>query len=214
LLKLPFAFFFSLFCAFSLFCSGCSPSYYTYNHASRDPYLGHRSDIPVYVDEGFSPAEKQAIVRSINEWNEVLNGYITIRVSTWHFDRNTEAGLAVLKQVAAAHQGIVILDLHDNDPLLEDNDTDGVLAFVDGLGRQAHLMVVLSDHIGNRDLKTILMHEWGHALGAQHTTSRSLMHNFYDGDMQASCIDRATVLQVSAYQHLNMEHLNYCIVPD
>jgi hypothetical protein len=88
---------------------------------------------------------------------------------------------------------------------------DGVLAFV--TRHEGHVLVVVGDRLGGRDLKTIIMHEVGHLLGAAHVNMKgSLMYPAY-GWNQVSCIDKVTVAQVAGYLELDMKQMNYCMTP-
>jgi predicted Zn-dependent protease len=54
----------------------------------------------------------------------------------------------------------------------------------------------------------VVMHEVGHALGAQHVNT-TLM-NPYTGIMTFGCPDRETVIQVAAWNHVDLRYFNWC----
>jgi hypothetical protein len=56
--------------------------------------------------------------------------------------------------------------------------------------------------------KEIVMHEFGHVLGAQHVQG-TLMDATYDDHLYA-CPDVTTVAQVAAYNKLNLAQLSWC----
>lgn len=60
-----------------------------------------------------------------------------------------------------------------------------------------------------RDTTVILMHEMGHALGAQHV-EWTLMHPVYDKARMTPCPDVVTVAQVAAWNNVEIELLGWC----
>ena len=59
-----------------------------------------------------------------------------------------------------------------------------------------------------KDTKGILLHELGHALGAQHINRTLMNPNWWPGAFV--CPDVSTVAQVAAYHNLNLEMLSWC----
>lgn len=80
-----------------------------------------------------------------------------------------------------------------------------------------HLMVVVGDRLGDRNIKTIIMHEFGHIFGCfdcyHINIKNSLMVPIYGKD-QADCIDKISVAQVASYMGLDVNILNYCVTPN
>lgn len=200
-------------------CGG-GQSMYSYRSVEPAPYNPTMRIVPIYVDKGFSGTNKKIIKNVIDEWNNALNGQIRIEVKSWLVDKSDETRTEMLIQkIKRTHEGLVMLSLSEDDPLLEDMETDGTLAFVNNLGNQAHLLVVIEDHIGGRNLHAILLHEFGHALGAFHVNARSLMNPYYGSgngrpSMQVDCIDAITADQVAGYYGLEFSRMNYCSTPE
>lgn len=59
-----------------------------------------------------------------------------------------------------------------------------------------------------KDTRGILLHELGHALGAQHIKGTLMSANW--GPEMFICPDVSTVAQVAAYHNLNLETLSWC----
>jgi hypothetical protein len=200
-------------------CGG-SQTMYQYRSVDQAPHNSTMKVVPVYVDKNFSGHNKVIIKNVIDEWNNTLNGQLRIEVKTWILDRSDEERTAALvSKINHTHEGLMILSVSEDDPLLSDFETDGVLAFVNSLGNQAHVLVVIQDHIGERNLHTILLHEFGHALGAFHVNARSLMNPYYGSgngrpSMQVDCVDAITADQVAGYYGLDFSRMNYCSTPE
>jgi hypothetical protein len=114
------------------------------------------------------------------------------------------------------HQGVVVLKRNSFEDFIQENFSDGTLAWVrmDGDWRQ-HVVNVISDRIGSRDLSSIVMHEVGHVLGIEDHCpfSGALMTpNYSQG---SACIDRETARAV-AYVHRGWDwrHMNWCRGPE
>lgn len=85
-------------------------------------------------------------------------------------------------------------------------DSPTAVAWVPSIGgRQIYV------RIGHYETQTtaIVMHEFGHAFGAQHIDF-TLMHPDV-GLSQLACPDVQTVAQVAAYNHLDLKTLNWCL---
>lgn len=65
-------------------------------------------------------------------------------------------------------------------------------------------------HIGRyeKDTRGILLHELGHALGAQHIAGTLMNSHWFPGAFV--CPDVQTVSQVAAYHGINLETLSWC----
>lgn len=186
---------------------GCGPSMWEYHRGVKSPVINHPDTIPVWVDKNFNQANKEAIARSIDEWNFVLNGQIRLSLADT-FD-GKEDGLQYFHRALETNQGVVILNLSSDDEEI-DNVPASVLAFVPGV--DAHVMFVIRNHIGGRELKDIVLHEFGHILGASHTIFPSLMYPAYSSK-QYPCVDKITAMQIAEAQELDVETLRYCRTP-
>ena len=195
---------------------GCS-SVRMYSYHSVPPVKNnqHQRVYPVYIDKSFPEDQQKVIASVINEWINVLNGNMVIEVVSKDIDSQDEIQLMELViQMRQEREGLVMLNLTHNDDLISGvvEETDGTLAFVNALGNRANFMVVISDRIGRKNLHKILLHEFGHAFGANHTNAQSLMYPYYSG-VQMDCVDKITVAQVANYHGFNFNTMNYCATP-
>jgi hypothetical protein len=190
--------FFALFFLFMCCCAGRD---YSVKHAS--PARTHTEHWAVTVSDKFTEAQEKQIEDALDEWNYTLNGY-------GHYDlvkknaNDIEVELALFGTLAT-DQGLVFTTVS----VLDESVQPGVLAWVEDLG--AHHVFVVSDRIGSRDFKTIVMHEMGHTLGLEHVDVRgSLMGAFYPANETGGCIDEVTAINVAAVHHWHVENMNYC----
>ena len=205
----------SLICAL-FYVGGCrTTNLYEYRSVSPDKHINYYKAIPIYVDKDFSYQQQVAIRSAIVEWNHVLNRYITLDVIDWTFDYSSEYGKRVLEKIKIEDEGIVIWSVNHDSPILEQmHQEEETLAFVDNFGNKAHNLVVVADKLGRKDLHQIMLHEIGHSLGAQHVISESAMFPYTATYLSLNCIDKITAAQIATYNHLKLEHLNYCPIPD
>lgn len=158
---------------------------------------------PVYVDIRFDPLQRRDIHAALGEWTHTFNGYAAYVVMSDEFDMQPE----ILERLQATGQGMVILANKTGDDLVEALP-DGTLAWVPVLG--APVIHVVSDRIGNRNLKAIVMHELGHTLGIGHVNVRNTLM-FPSYPFGSDCIDEITVRALSSVNtKFDFHHMNYC----
>jgi hypothetical protein len=88
---------------------------------------------------------------------------------------------------------------------------EGVNALAVTVGGQGGFVYVISDRLGQRDLTGVIMHEFGHVLGAGHD-GYGLMAPVYNAAM-GRCIDHDAVTLVAQAQRLPLNQLNWCVGP-
>lgn len=197
---------------------GCS-SVKMYSYKSvQSPSISDRERkvYPVYIDRSFKDQHLSTIKSVISEWNSVLNGNMVIEVIEQNIDNEDLDELErLIKKTKQEREGLVILNLKHDDDLISGivEETDGTLAFVNGIGGRANIMVVIEDRIGRKNFHKILLHEFGHAFGANHTNAQSLMYPYYSGS-QIDCVDKITAAQVANYHGFSIRTMNYCITPN
>jgi hypothetical protein len=177
--------------------------------ASSDPYRAqsYRAHpnrvITVRIDAKFNNYERAKALRAVNEWNHALNGHIRLEMSPEGFDT-----AAFTNAARPRLDGWVVAKSDSSHGLLRAPGMRRTLALT--FSNQAGAFVLLAaDRVGSKDLATILMHEFGHALGAGHDSRSALMHPFYGGDRQG-CIDEHAMREVAKAQRMPLQAFNWC----
>jgi hypothetical protein len=152
--------------------------------------------IPLRINGPFEPYDRAKILRAVNEWNVALNGFV-------RFEIVPDGGAAAVAGSRARSWTIVAS--HGNPPT---SAAVSALAFTYAIPNAGGLMAVYVDHIGNRDLGGVLMHELGHVLGLGHDKD-GLMATHYHPTAQ-QCVDKAAVQAVAAKRRLPANQLNWC----
>jgi hypothetical protein len=75
-------------------------------------------------------------------------------------------------------------------------------------GSGGGFVYVIGDRIGGRDLTGVVMHEFGHVLGAGHD-GHGLMAPVYNAN-NGRCIDRDAAVLVANAQRLPLAQMNWC----
>lgn len=160
--------------------------------------------IPIWIDKNFGNADQVEIQKAIDKWNYALNGYIVLKVV------NNKFGMEISEiEEQKREKGWLFLRVDSNNPIVPIvKNNRRTLGWANEIGGD-HLYIV-RDLIGNEDVYGITSHEIGHLLGSAHTDG-FLMNETYS-KLSAQCIDVKAVENVSRYQNIPIEHMNYCIV--
>ena len=160
--------------------------------------------VDLYVDRDFNEYERQNLLSAMRQWNYVLNGLLQFRARMLPDD----PAPAMLSQIRRSG-GWVIARVDSRHPVAHSGEGKHALAVT--TGNRGGFVYVISDRIGNRDLTGVIMHEFGHVLGAGHDGA-GLMAPVYNSAM-GRCIDRDAVALVARAQRLPMNYLNWCEGP-
>jgi predicted Zn-dependent protease len=146
----------------------------------------------VYIDPNLPQSEVKI---AINTWNNVLNGSVVLRIEPWQNDVQPPA--------------IIIKASRSDAPMILASHTLNAIAITyPWTGSYPSSIIYLAtDKIYGDKLTAVLLHEIGHAFGAEHMDN-TLMQEMYD--RSNSCVDKSTVHQVAKHLHLQEQYLNYC----
>lgn len=155
--------------------------------------------VQIAIDRSFTLHERAKILRAVNEWNTVLNGQVRLEISANDYDATTGA--------PPRTRAWTVARIDSRNPMVGSAAMKRTLAMT--FGTTTATVFVVADRIGSRDLTGIMMHEFGHALGAGHDSGSELMNPYYTGNKQG-CIDKGAVVAVSSSQRLVLDGLNWC----
>lgn len=172
---------------------GAQPYSYT-NHPTRASTSSRT--IQFYVDPRFNESERQSIVSAIQQWNHVLNGHIRLRASL-----NKDGG-------DGRRNGSWLVSKVDSSHSIAQSAVGRHALGVTAGGSNGGKVYIIADRIGRRDLTAVLMHEFGHALGAKHG-GNGLMAPVYSAG-SGHCIDREAAGMVASAQRLPVQQMNWC----
>jgi hypothetical protein len=195
-----------LIAAFAISAYAASPYGQDDRYASNNGYA--RQPLPPYqyTDHAqpgdFPQAQRQAIVSAMRQWNYALNGYVQFQAHLLPEGTNSQ-DIARLRR-----NGAWIVALVDSShPIAQHGEGTHALAVTVGNGHDGFVYVI-RDRIGGRDLAGVVMHEFGHVLGAGHDQA-GLMAPVYSA-AAARCIDHDAVAMVANAQHVPLQRLNWC----
>lgn len=147
----------------------------------------------VYID----PKLPQSEVKSaINTWNNALNGSVILQVEPW--------------QDNILPPAMIIKNARSDSPMILASYTQNTIAITyPWTGSYPSSIIYLAtDKIYGNKLTAVLLHEIGHAFGAEHMDN-TLMQEMYNWN-NGRCIDKSTIHQVAKHLHLQEQYINYC----
>ena len=160
--------------------------------------------VDLFVDRDFSPYERDRIISAMRQWNYALNGLVQFQARLLPEDPSP----MMLAQIRRSG-GWVVARVDSRHPIAQHGEGTHALAVT--TGNRGGFVYVISDRIGNRDLSGVVMHEFGHVLGAGHD-NWGLMAPVYNAAM-GRCIDHDAVSLVADAQRLPLNRLNWCVGP-
>jgi hypothetical protein len=161
--------------------------HYTHHAAT----IGVASEIVrLHVDDAFSSYERAKILRAVNEWNHVLNGFVRL-------DLVSSPSIPSVWEVMPAHGGP------------PKRNRENVLAITMPLPSGGGLVLVIVDVLEGRDLGSVMRHELGHVMGLGHDPKGHLMAPHYS-DRDQQCVDKAASDAIAVARRLPAAALNWC----
>ncbi len=178
--------------------ASASPYVYT-DHASR---VATMRSVTLYVDRDFSEGERQRIVAAMRQWNYVLNGFVRFKATLLPED-TTSADIARIRRPGVW----IVAKVNSSHPITQQAEGRQALA-VTVTRNGGGFVYVIGDRIGRRDLTGVVMHEFGHVLGAGHD-GYGLMAPVYNPNA-GRCIDHDAAALVARAQRLPLAQMNWC----
>jgi len=171
------------------------------NLREREPhYTSHRSAaakpeiVRIAIDDQFNMYERAKILRAVNEWNHVLNGFVRFDIDP------------------AADHGqvwVIVPERGGRPPPVHGMIVGHALAATQTAPPIGGVVTVYVDRVRGYDLASVMRHELGHVLGLGHDPNGRLMSSRYTASRQ-QCIDRTAAAAVAAHRTLPPAALNWC----
>jgi hypothetical protein len=175
------------------------PGYQYTDHPAR---VSTGRAVALYVDREFDEYERAHIVSAMRQWNYVLNGFVRFSAKLLPDDPSPQE-IAQIRRSG----GWIVAKVDSSHPVTRQAEGRHALAVTVG-GRGGGFVYVIADRIGRRDLTGVVMHEFGHVLGAGHD-GQGLMAPVYNPSA-GRCIDREAVALVANAQRLPLAQMNWC----
>jgi len=174
------------------------PYVYT-DHPSR---VSTGRTVALYIDRDFDEYERQHIVSAMRQWNYALNGFVRF-TATLLPDDPSSADITRLRRSGAW----IVAKVDSSHPITRQGEGRQALAVTVSNGGGGFVYVI-GDRIGRRDLTGVVMHEFGHVLGAGHD-GYGLMAPVYNPN-SGHCIDRDAAALVARAKRLPLAQMNWC----
>ena len=168
---------------------GNAPDYTTHRAATAKPEI-----VGIAVDDQFDMYQRAKILRAVNEWNHVLNGFV-------RFDIDPAADKEPV--------WLIVPVLGGRPPPVHGTIFGHALAATQAVQPLGGVVIVYVDRVRGYDLASVMRHELGHVLGLGHDPNGRLMSSRYTANRQ-QCIDRAAAEAVAAKRTLPSAALNWC----
>jgi hypothetical protein len=169
-------------------------------HEHEPHYTSHRSAaakpeiVRIAINEQLNMYERAKILRAVNEWNYVLNGFV-------RFDIDPAAD--------KGQMWVIVPMLGGRPPPVQGTIFGHALAATQSAPPIGGVVTVYVDRVRGYDLTSVMRHELGHVLGLGHDPNGRLMSSRYTMSRQ-QCIDRAAAEAVAANRTLPPAELNWC----
>jgi len=160
--------------------------------------------LPIYIDGDFNDDERQRIASAIRQWNHVLNG--TLRLRAELLPNASPRDLAQIRRSGAWF----VARIDSRHSFARQAEVRQAMAMT--VGGNGGMVYVISDRFPPQELTAVMLHEFGHVLGAGHDDRGHLMASVYDR-RNGHCIDRGAAAMVAAAQRVSVSQYNWCVGP-
>lgn len=176
-----------------------------YGYTDHDSRATNPRILDLYIDRDFSANQREDILFAVKQWNYALNGFIRFRTSLLPADV-PKTMVSEIRQ----RGGWIVARVDSRHPIAQKGEGAQALAVTVGNGRTG-MVYVIGDRIGGRNLSGVVMHEFGHVLGAGHDQA-GLMAPVYNV-AGSRCIDHDAIAMVAQVQRLPISDVNWCEPP-
>ena len=186
-----------------ILCWCCGPTHYQYTRIPETVRFPCRT-VSVYLDRSFGEEDRLHIDDSIMKWNYAFNGYIVLKIVSFHSDFGPDEKTDVF-----SNHGLMIHKVNSNYPDIPRQKEQGLrtIAWTDMI--DGHEIFLIRDRLDREDIFPVTLHELAHYFGAEHVEQDGLMNRQYTQD-NYQCIDIDTIRQVARFNGIDQNNMNHC----
>jgi hypothetical protein len=179
-------------------------------YIANTSYITSVEIIPLRIDPAFPANERREILRAVEEWNHVLNGYVRFDTSIMVFRRESQDADTASSRTDSSPPRVnvwAILPVRGATPI--GLRVARPMALMQPTPHGGGVVMIDRDHAGAVALAAAVRHELGHVLGLLHDPASRLMSPVHDPAAQR-CIDKAAVASIAEMRGLPLAELNWC----
>jgi len=117
----------------------------------------------VYIDQAFSPDQKQEIIKGLYSWRSETHSIISFQIMDSSIFSNIENDTLLIRKVTHDHQLIVVEDKKRTTQI-----TVGLY-----VPQPSPQILIVNDRIKLHEYRSIILHELGHAFKLHHSDSKN-----------------------------------------
>lgn len=172
----------------------------------------------VWIDDRFTFDEYQAIRAAADEWLYVTRSIVQYRLHYPYYISNRDFRVKIDRNVIVKTDSLDSFVIKTDDQISINNKrngidelrvTSGFYTKPDSVSDYWFIGIVSNRILDTFGLKTVTIHEFGHALALEHQEiAKGIMNG--SADMTIGCLNRYDVVNFVKLYRLDLEMMNYC----